>query len=135
MLVLCPIRRRGREPARTTLPHLPLRAEIARRHRRLRNREIGRNVIIRNVLDAGYKGRLFAVNPKHKKVYDLTSYPSVEDIPQRLDLVVVATAEPTVPGIIEACGRAGARYVVVISAGFAESGPKGAALERSVLEI
>ena len=96
-------------------------------------RSVG-NVIIRNVLDAGYKGKLFAVNPKHAKIYNLTSYPSVEDIPQRLDLVIVATAEQTVPGIIEACGRAGVRYVVVISAGFAESGPKGAALERSVLE-
>ena len=97
-------------------------------------RSVG-NVIIRNVLDAGYKGKLFAVNPKHEKVYDLTSYPSVEDIPQRLDLVIVATAEQTVAGIIDACGRAGVRYVVVISAGFAESGPKGAALERRLLEI
>ena len=86
-------------------------------------RSVG-NVIIRNVLDAGYKGKLFAVNPKHAKIYDLTSYPSVEDIPQRLDLVIIATAGQTVPGIVDACGRAGVRYVVVISAGFAESGPR-----------
>ncbi|MBL8539101.1 MAG: acetate--CoA ligase family protein, partial [Betaproteobacteria bacterium] len=92
------------------------------------------NIIIRNVLNAGYKGKLFAVNPNHKKVYDLVAYASVEDIPQRLDLVVVATTASTVPGIVEACGRAGARYVVVISSGFSESGQRGAALERSVLE-
>ena len=54
-------------------------------------RSVG-NFIIRNMLDAGYKGKLFAVNPNHAKIYDLISYPSVEDIPQRLDLVVVATA-------------------------------------------
>ena len=92
------------------------------------------NVIIRNVLGAGYKGKLFAVNPNHEKIYGLTAYASVEDIPQRLDLVVIATSAPAVPGIVETCGRAGARYVVVISAGFAESGTRGAALERSVLE-
>lgn len=92
------------------------------------------NIIIRNVLNAGYKGKLFAVNPKHQKIYDLVAYASVEDIPQRLDLVVVATPAPAVPGIIETCGRAGARYVVVISPGFAESGARGVALEHSVLE-
>ena len=54
-------------------------------------RSVG-NFIIRNMLDAGYKGKLFAVNPKHAKIYDLNSYPSVEDIPQRLDLVIIATA-------------------------------------------
>ena len=79
------------------------------------------NFIIRNMIDAGYKGKLFAVNPKHEKFTASASYPSVEDIPQRLDLVIIATAAPTVPGIIDACGRAGVRYVVVISAGFAES--------------
>ncbi len=92
------------------------------------------NFIIRNMLDAGFKGKLFAVNPKHDQIYGIPSYPSIEDIPQRLDLVIIATAAPTVPGIIDACGRAGVRYVVVISAGFAESSPRGAALERAALE-
>lgn len=92
------------------------------------------NFIIRNMLDAGFKGKLFAVNPKHDQIYGIPSYPSVEDIPQRLDLVVISTAAQTVPGIIDACGRAGVRYVVVISAGFAESSPRGAALERAALE-
>ncbi|HMV52680.1 MAG TPA: bifunctional acetate--CoA ligase family protein/GNAT family N-acetyltransferase [Rhodocyclaceae bacterium] len=92
------------------------------------------NFIIRNMLDAGFKGKLFAVNPKHEQIYGIASYPSVEDIPQRLDLVIIATAAQTVPGIIDACGRAGVKYVVVISAGFAESGTRGAMLERSALE-
>ena len=92
------------------------------------------NFIIRNMLDAGFKGKLFAVNPKHEQIYGIPSYPSVEDIPQRLDLVIIATAAQTVPGVIDACGRAGVRYVVVLSAGFAESSPRGAALERAALE-
>ncbi|MBK7664540.1 MAG: bifunctional acetate--CoA ligase family protein/GNAT family N-acetyltransferase [Sterolibacteriaceae bacterium] len=92
------------------------------------------NFIIRNMIDSGFKGKLFAVNPKHEQIYGIASYPSVEDIPLRLDLVIIATTAQTVPGIIDACGRAGVRYVVVISAGFAESSPRGAALERAALE-
>jgi acetyltransferase len=91
-------------------------------------------VLVRNMLDAGYKGKLFAVNPKHQQVFGIPSYPSVEDVPQRLDLAVIATQARTVPAIMEACGRAGVRAAIVITAGFAESGPQGAALERAVLE-
>ncbi|MBI3140613.1 MAG: bifunctional acetate--CoA ligase family protein/GNAT family N-acetyltransferase [Rhodocyclales bacterium] len=91
-------------------------------------------VLVRNLLDAGYRGRLFAVNPGHESIAGLPSYASVEDVPQRLDLAVIATKAPTVPGIIDACGRAGVKAAVVISAGFSEIGPKGAALERAVLE-
>ena len=91
-------------------------------------------VLVRNMLDAGYRGRLFAVNPAHENVSGVPAYASVEDIPQRLDLAVIATKASTVPGIIDACGRAGVKAAVVISAGFAESGRQGAALERAVVE-
>ncbi|MGB0126180.1 MAG: bifunctional acetate--CoA ligase family protein/GNAT family N-acetyltransferase, partial [Rhodocyclaceae bacterium] len=91
-------------------------------------------VLVRNMLDAGFKGKLFAVNPKHEQVHGLVCYPSVEDIPQRLDLAVIATQPKTVPKIMEACGRAGVRAAIVISAGFSETGPQGAAFERATLE-
>lgn len=92
------------------------------------------NVLIRNMLDAGYTGKLFAINPKHETVLGVPCYRSVEEVPHRLDLVVIATAATTVPMLVDACGRAGVKAVVVISSGFAETGPRGAALERSVLE-
>jgi acetyltransferase len=91
-------------------------------------------VLVRTMLDAGYQGRLFAVNPKHERIFDLHSYATVEDIPQRLDLAVIATNAAAVPAIMEACGRAGVRAAIVISAGFSEVGRQGAALERAVLE-
>jgi acetyltransferase len=91
-------------------------------------------VIVRNMLDGGYKGKLFCVNPKHDTVFGHKSYDSVESIPQRLDLAVICTKPETVPAIVEACGRAGTRNVIVISGGFAESGPRGATLERTVIE-
>ncbi len=92
------------------------------------------NVILRNMLQAGYKGRLFAINPNHDTVMELPCYKSVEDIPHRLDLAVIAVRAELVPSIIDSCGRAGVRSVIVLTAGFAESGPRGALLQRQVVE-
>jgi acetyltransferase len=90
--------------------------------------------MVRNMLDSGYKGKLFFVNPKHATVFGQPSYGSVENIPQRLDLAVVCTPAPTVAEIVDSCGRAGVRTAVIISGGFAETGRRGAAYERAVLE-
>jgi len=91
-------------------------------------------VLVRNMLESGYRGALYAVNPKHAKVQGLPCYPTVAKVPQRLDLAVIATPAATVPEVIEQCGRAGVRAAVVISAGFSETGVAGAKLERALLE-
>ncbi len=90
--------------------------------------------LLRNVIDGGFRGKLFLVNPRHTTVFGQKAYESVENIPQRLDLVVICTKAETVPAIVEACGRAGARNAIVISGGFAEMGPRGANLLRSTLD-
>ncbi len=92
------------------------------------------STMVRNVIDDGFPGRLFLVNPRHNKVFGMEAYASVEDIPQRLDLAVVCTRAETVPEIIDACGRAGTRNAIIISGGFAEMGPRGASLARAMLE-
>jgi acetyltransferase len=91
-------------------------------------------VLIANMLAAGFKGPLFAVNPKYKEVSGVPCYPSIDRLPQRVDLAVIATPPATVPGTIDECGRAGVRAAVVITAGFSETGPAGAKLERALLE-
>ena len=90
--------------------------------------------LVRNMLDANYPGKLFFVNPRHEMVFAQKSYDSVESIPQRLDLAVICTRPETVPGIVDACGRAGTRSVIIQSGGFSEAGPRGASLERAALE-
>jgi acetyltransferase len=90
--------------------------------------------LVRNMLDSGYKGKLFFVNPKHETVFGQKSYPSVDTIPQRLDIAVICTRAETVPEIIETCGRAGCKNAIIISGGFAEVGPRGGALERAALQ-
>jgi acetyltransferase len=92
------------------------------------------SVLIENMLAAGYRGQLCAVNPKHRAVRGVPCFPTIGEVPRRVDLAVIATPAPTVPGIIEQCGAAGVRAAVVISAGFSESGPAGATLERALLE-
>lgn len=90
--------------------------------------------LVRNIIDGGYKGKLFLVNPRHDKLFGQSAYDTVESIPQRLDLAVICTKAETAPGIVEACGRAGTRNVIVISGGFAEMGPRGAKLLRATLD-
>ncbi|MDY0072932.1 MAG: bifunctional acetate--CoA ligase family protein/GNAT family N-acetyltransferase [Thauera sp.] len=92
------------------------------------------DVLMRNMLTAGYKGKFFAVNPKHEQVHGIACFKTVEEVPQRLDLVVIALRAEKTPAIIEACGRAGVKAAVILSSGYAESGPRGALLERQVVD-
>jgi len=92
------------------------------------------SILVRNMLDMGYRGRLFFVNPKHKTLYGQPCYAHIEDVPQRIDLAVLCTPARTIPDLIDACGQAGTRSAMIISSGFSESGPHGALLERRLLE-
>ena len=87
-----------------------------------------------NLRGAGFKGTLFAVNPKYPELDGVPCLPSVSRLPVPVDLAVICTPAPTVPGIIAECGSAGIRHAVVISAGFSEAGPEGVALEKALLD-
>ena len=90
--------------------------------------------VFRNLQGAGYGGRLFPVNPKHESVFGQPCYPDLADIGHMVDMVVIATPAPTVPGIVRDCGEAGVEVAVVMSAGFGESGGRGKRLERELQE-
>src|SRR6185436_14179304 len=90
--------------------------------------------LMENLLAAGFQGKLYAVNPKHANVRGVPCVPSVLDLPEPVDLAVIATPAATVAGVIEQCGARGIRAAVVITAGFREAGPAGAALERELVE-
>src|SRR5690349_2708583 len=91
-------------------------------------------VLVSNMLAAGYRGALFAVNPKYSRVRGVPCFGAIAQLPAKVDLAVIATPPRSVPELVEQCGKAGVRAVVVISAGFSEAGPEGAALERTLLE-
>jgi acetyltransferase len=94
---------------------------------------VGRTVLW-NLVTSPFGGTVYPVNPRRPSVLGVKAYKSVSEIPEDVDLAVVVTPPPTIPGIIRECGENGVRGAVVISAGFKEIGPEGAALERQLLE-
>ncbi|MGA9073034.1 MAG: bifunctional acetate--CoA ligase family protein/GNAT family N-acetyltransferase [Candidatus Sulfotelmatobacter sp.] len=94
---------------------------------------VGRTVL-ENLLRDTFRGKVFAVNAKHEEVLGRKAYKSIRDVPQPVDLAVIATPAATVTQIIAECVEARARSAVVISAGFKERGEEGAALEQQIKE-
>lgn len=92
-------------------------------------------VIFKNIIESNYKGRLYAINPKHETVQGVQCYKSIEEIGARVELAIIATRPQSVPMLVEQCGRSSIRNVIVITSGFAEAGHVGAALERKMLEM
>lgn len=91
--------------------------------------------LLRNLVGVGYKGAVYPVNPFRPIVQGITAYPTIERIPRRVDLAIIATPAHTVPQIVEECGRAGVPALVIISAGFREAGEEGENLEKRILEL
>ncbi len=94
---------------------------------------VGRTLLW-NLISTPFGGTVYPVNPKRASVLGIKAYPSIADVPEVVDLVVVITPAKTVPGVIRECVQAGVKGAIVISAGFKELGPQGAALEQQVLE-
>jgi len=93
---------------------------------------VGRTLLW-NLVTSPFGGTVYPVNPKRPSVLGVKAYKSISDIPEHVDLAVVVTPPPSIPGIIRECGANGVRGAIVISAGFKEIGPEGAALERQLL--
>jgi acetyltransferase len=94
---------------------------------------VGRTVL-ENLLHPSFQGKVYAVNSRHSEICGLKAYPSISEVPENVDLAVVATPAPTVPGIVGECVDARVKSAVVISAGFKERGPQGVELEHQIQE-
>jgi acetyltransferase len=91
--------------------------------------------LMKNFTESGFAGSVFPVNLKKTEVLGSKTYASVEQIPEPIDLAVIATPARTVPDVLEQCGNAGISGIIIISAGFKEIGPEGKALEERIIEI
>ncbi len=90
--------------------------------------------ILANMMSGGFPGALYPVNPRSESIFGLPAFPSLGDLPEVPDLVIVAVPARLVPEVIDECASLGVRAVVVISSGFSEVSAEGAALERTVAE-
>ncbi len=91
--------------------------------------------LFRNILLSGYCGTLYPVNPKATSIAGVHAYTSVGEVPDEIDLALIMVPATAVPGVLEECGQKGVRGAVIVTAGFKEVGPEGAALERRAVEV
>jgi acetyltransferase len=94
---------------------------------------VGRTLLW-NLVTSPFGGTVYPVNPKRSSVLGVKAYPSITAIPEEVDLAVIVTPPPSIPGLIKECGENGVRGAIVISAGFKEVGAEGAKLEQQLLE-
>ncbi|MFH0847765.1 MAG: acetate--CoA ligase family protein [Chloroflexota bacterium] len=90
-------------------------------------------VVLKNILQHGFKGSVYPVNPTTDEIMGLRAYTRLTDIPGEVDLAVIIVPAQTVPGVMKDAGLKGVRSAVVISAGFRETGAEGARLEEEML--
>jgi acetyl coenzyme A synthetase (ADP forming)-like protein len=91
--------------------------------------------VLQNVLQYGFPGPIYPINPKGGEILGLTAYKSVSEVPGPIDLAVVVIPSQFVAEALEECGQKGVRGAVIISAGFRETGPEGMQRERELVRI
>lgn len=91
--------------------------------------------VMKNLIEGGFDGRLYPVNPKASQIFGLPAQPSLDELPETPDLVIVALAGGHAVRVVADCGRLGIRAAIVIAAGFAEMGAGGAGLQGDLVKV
>ncbi len=90
---------------------------------------------LKNILDGGYTGTVYPVNPKGGEFFGLKAYASIDDLPEAPDLALLAVGGHQVAPMLEQCGRKGIKAAIAIAAGFSETGATGAEAEQEIARI
>nr|HPQ41899.1 CoA-binding protein [bacterium] len=90
--------------------------------------------VLRNLINGGFRGVVYPVNPDSEAVLGIPCYPALSALPRTPDLAIICTPPEQVPGVVRDCGEKGVRGVIIITAGFRETGAEGRALEDRVVE-
>jgi acetyltransferase len=93
---------------------------------------VGR-MIFENLGRGGFSGVVYPINPKRSSVLCVKAYPSIGAVPEKVDVAVICTPAKTVLGLVKECAAAGVGGLIIISAGFKETGPEGVKLEQQIL--
>ncbi len=89
---------------------------------------------LENLLSSQDRRKVYIVHPKHEQLMDTKCYPNLAALPELPELAIIATGAESVPDIVENCGQAGIKAVIVISSGFKEAGEKGAERAEIIIE-
>jgi len=93
------------------------------------------HAVLKNVLECGYEGKVYAINPNADEILGLQAYPSIQDVPGSVELAVIVVPDRFVAAVLEECGQKGVEGVVVITAGFREVGGEGLQKEKELVDI
>lgn len=89
--------------------------------------------VVRNLLDGGYQGAIYPINPRANEILGLKAYPSVKAVPDTVDVAVFAIPARLVAGALAECGEKGVKGAILIPSGFAEIGER--ALQEEVVSV
>ncbi len=92
------------------------------------------NRVIKNLVDFGFKGPIYPINPKADEVRGIPACKSILDAPDGIDVVHMVIPSRFVPQAVEDCGKKGVKNIIINSGGFSETGPEGEAIENDFLE-
>jgi acetyltransferase len=92
------------------------------------------NTVLRNLVEGGFEGAIYPINPKSRDTEGIPTLPRLTDIPTVADLAIVCTPAETVPQIIRDCGKAGTQGMIILSAGFREMNDQGIQLEKALVD-
>ena len=90
---------------------------------------------LKHLQSHGYKGKLYPVNPRYEEVAGVKCYPSLADVPETPDLVLILVNASRVADMLEQCGAKGVPYVIIFSSGFSEVGGGGVDLQQRLAQI
>lgn len=91
-------------------------------------------ILLHNLIDSGFGGRVFAVTPNASAVLGMPTYATVREVPQDIDLAVIAVRTDLVRAVVEDCAAKGVHGLIVVSSGFAEAGEAGEAAQQQLLQ-
>jgi acetyltransferase len=93
------------------------------------------NRVIKNLIDFGYKGEIYPINPKADEIRGLKAYKSILDVEGPVDVAHMVIPAKFTPMAFEDCGKKGVKHIIINSGGFSEVGPEGAAIEDAFMEV
>jgi len=93
------------------------------------------NRIIKNLVDFGYTGNIYPINPNADEIRGLKAYKSLLDVPGPVDVAHMVIPARFTPQAFEDCGKKGVRHIIINSGGFSEVGPEGAAIEKAFMDV
>ncbi|MFX0083913.1 MAG: acetate--CoA ligase family protein [Candidatus Hodarchaeota archaeon] len=93
------------------------------------------NTVLNNIINSGYKGKIFPINPRAEKIYEISCFKSVLDVKDDIDIAIFVIPGKFVNKAAEECGKKKVKGLIVISAGFKEIGGEGVEREEELIKI